>query len=79
MTKQEILDDLQRFFKGKQVGFTGGSDGMISLYDMVYDGKEWFCITGRAIVDIHNPKMAKLKHDLTISLNEVLEKHVGDI
>ena len=74
--KQDILKELQQHFRGKQVWFTGGSSTMISLADMIYDGENWFCITGRAIVDIQNPKMAKLKHELTVNLNEVFESHI---
>lgn len=76
--KEKILAELQGFFAGKQVGFTGHSSGVISLYDMVYDGKDWFCITGRAIIDISNPSLAKVKHELTVSLQEAFDRHVNN-
>lgn len=77
MIKDEILAYLRRNFKGKQVEFTGDSMSMISLHDMVYDGKEWFCITGRATIDIMNPNLPRVKRDLSVSFNQAFDQHVS--
>ena len=62
MIKDEILAYLRRNFKGKQVEFTGG--------------KEWFCITGRATIDIMDPNLPRVKRDLSVSFNQAFDKHV---
>lgn len=79
MIKDEILAYLRRSFKGKQVEFTGRSTSMVSLHDMVYDGKEWFCITGRATIDIMNPNLPRVKRDLSVSFNQAFDKNVRGI
>lgn len=78
LTKQQIEAELQGFFKGKQVRFSEHANSMVSVYDMVYDGKNWFTIVGRALIDFSKPvtSLAKAKHDLTVSLNEAFEQHV---
>ena len=78
LTKQQIEVELQGFFKGKQVRFSENANSMVSVYDMVYDGKDWFTIVGRALIDFSKPvtSLAKTKHDLTVSLNNALEQHV---
>lgn len=79
MIKDEILAYLRRNFKGKQVEFTDKSVSMVSLHDMAYDGKEWFCITGRATIDIMNPNLPRVKCDLSVSYNQAFDKHVRGI
>lgn len=78
LTKQKVEAELQKFFKGKQVRFSEHAKSMVSVYDMVYDGKNWFTIVGRTLIDFSKPvtSLAKPKHDLTVSLNEAFEQHV---
>ena len=77
MIKDEVLAYLRRVFKGKQVEFTGDSMSMISVHDMVYDGKEWFCITGRATIDLMDLNLPRVKRDLSVSFNQAFDRNLN--
>mgnify|MGYP007008860261 CR=1 FL=1 len=81
MTKDEIEIELQAFFKGKQVRFSDHSSSLLSVYDMVYDGKDWITIVARVTVDFSRPvtSLSKIKHELTVILNESFDQHARKI